>query len=83
MADKLFELAQTQSGYLGMESTRDESGLGITISYWKYEASISRWKEESDHLIAQKLGIDRFYAQYHLRVAKIERAYSGPGGRNV
>ncbi|WP_371171106.1 antibiotic biosynthesis monooxygenase family protein [Aliiroseovarius sp. 2305UL8-7] len=83
MADKVFELAQSQPGYLGAESTRDTSGLGITVSYWADEAAIQSWKAVSEHLIAQKMGIERWYAHYHLRVAKIERSYSGPIGRAV
>jgi len=81
MADAMFELARKQPGYLGMESTRDAVGLGITVSYWNDEASITAWKAELDHIGAQKLGMARWYAHYHLRVAKIERAYSGPDGR--
>ncbi|MCK8463556.1 antibiotic biosynthesis monooxygenase [Aliiroseovarius sp. S1339] len=83
MADQIFERAQAQPGYLGAESTRDGAGLGITVSYWKDEASIRAWKAVSDHMVAQKHGIDRWYAHYTLRVAKVERAYEGPEGRHL
>ncbi len=83
MADRIFALAQAQPGYLGAETTRDASGLGITVSYWSDEASILAWKQVSEHLIAQKMGIERWYAHYALRVAKVERAYSGPQERSV
>jgi heme-degrading monooxygenase HmoA len=81
MADKMVELAQARQGYIGVESTRDAFGVGITVSYWRDEAAISAWKADVDHLMAQILGQTRWYAQYHLRVAKVERAYSGPEGR--
>ena len=81
MADKLVEISKDQPGFLGIESTRDTTGLGITISYWKDEDSISAWKQNAKHLIAQKAGIERWYAHYELRVARIDRAYSGPNGR--
>ena len=32
-SDKMEELAKQQPGFLGVESARDHSGLGITISY--------------------------------------------------
>lgn len=83
LADRILELAQKQDGYLGVESTRDAFGVGITVSYWKDEASIAAWKADTDHLMAQKLGQTRFYAHYRLRVAKVERSYSGPDGRAV
>ncbi|MEP5167843.1 MAG: antibiotic biosynthesis monooxygenase [Shimia thalassica] len=81
MADQMGELAQNQPGYLGVESTRDEAGLGITVSYWADEDSLKGWKEVAQHLLAQKLGKTRWYSYYTLRVAKVERAYAGPEGR--
>ncbi len=81
MADEMDRLARTQSGYLGIESARGSDGLGITVSYWRDEASIAAWKAEARHAIAQKLGKERWYEHYELRIAKVERAYSGPQGR--
>lgn len=81
MGEVIVELALGQPGCLGMESTRDPTGFGITISYWKDEASIAAWKQNTQHLLAQKMGIERWYDHYELRVAKVERAYSGPEGR--
>lgn len=81
MADRMMELAAQQAGYLGVESTRDTEGLGITVSYWQDESALMAWKEVSEHLLAQKLGKTRWYEFYTLRIAKVERAYSGPEGR--
>jgi len=81
MAQAMHELALEQPGCLGAESTRGEDGLGITVSYFVDEASIRAWKENARHLVAQQLGKERWYSHYELRVAKVERAYSGPGGR--
>jgi heme-degrading monooxygenase HmoA len=75
MAQLMEELAAKQPGYLGIESAR--SGLGITVSYWADQASIAAWKANVQHAAAQRLGRERWYADYHLRVAKVERAY-GP-----
>ena len=81
MAQAMYELALEQPGCLGAESTRGEDGLGITVSYFVDEASIRAWKENARHLVAQQLGKERWYSHYKLRVAKVERAYSGPEGR--
>ena len=79
----LVELAEHQPGYLGIETTRGADGLGITVSYWQDEESIHAWKNQTQHLLAQKNGIEKWYAHYELRVAKVERAYSGPSGRSI
>lgn len=81
MAAKMVALALARPGCLGAESTRDAEGFGITVSYWADEASIAAWKADARHLVAQELGRARWYEHYRLRVARVERAYSGPEGR--
>jgi len=83
MGARMFELALEQPGCLGAESTRDSDGVGITVSYWRDEESIVAWKAQAQHQVAQNSGIERWYTHYELRVAKVERAYSGPHGRKL
>jgi heme-degrading monooxygenase HmoA len=82
MADKMEEMAAQQPGFIGIESTRDAEGLGITVSYWKDEAALKAWKNVAEHLFAQEQGKARWYDHYITRVAKVERAYGGPAGRH-
>ena len=72
---QLFELAQTQPGFLGYESA-GEDGLGITVSYWESEAAIAAWKAVADHRAAQEEGRATWFDAYDVRVAHVERAYS-------
>src|SRR5215831_14964767 len=81
MAQAMYELAPKQPGCLGAESTRGEQGLGITVAYFIDEASIRAWQQNARHLVAQRLGKERWYSHYELRVANVERAYRGPEGR--
>ena len=81
MADRMATLAADQPGYLGLETSRDDGGLGITVSYWVDKAALKNWKQVAEHLLAQKLGRDRWYSYYTLRVARVERHYDGPDGR--
>jgi heme-degrading monooxygenase HmoA len=81
MAERMAAMALEQPGCLGAESTRDTEGLGITVSYWTDEASIAAWKAKAEHLAAQRLGRERWYSHYEMRIARVERAYSGPEGR--
>jgi heme-degrading monooxygenase HmoA len=76
MGERMAALAQEQPGFLGVESTRDADGFGITVSYWTDEASIRAWKNHAEHRIAQETGMQDWYQHYETRVAKVERAYS-------
>ena len=80
MADVMADMAARQPGYLGHESARDD-GVGITVSYWVDEASLKNWKQVTEHLAGQRMGRERWYTHYETRIAKVERAYSGPEGR--
>jgi heme-degrading monooxygenase HmoA len=74
-ADEMARLAALQPGFLGMESTRGPDGLGITVAYFKDEASIRGWREQADHQAAQRAGRERWYRAYRVRVCRIEREY--------
>ena len=76
MGEKMEALALAQDGCFGLESARRSDGFGITISFWRDEKSILAWKNVVSHMAAQKLGRDRWYEQYQVRVARVERAYS-------
>ena len=75
MAAAMGEIAKTRPGYIGIESTRDADGFAITVSYWESEEAIKGWREHAKHAIAQKIGKERWYEDYILRVAKVERQY--------
>ncbi len=72
-AERMVKLAAQQDGYLGHESARE--GLGITVSYWTSLDAIRAWKMNTEHLLAQKHGRDRWYQSYKTRICKVERDY--------
>ncbi len=74
MAERMVALAAQQPGFLGAESVRD--GLGITVSYWADLESIAAWKQQAEHLQAQRLGRERWYAGFRVRIARVERDYA-------
>ena len=73
MAEQMVELVKQQPGYLGHESARN--AIGITVSYWESLDSIKNWKSVSEHLMAQKLGRDKWYSTYKTRICVVERDY--------
>ncbi len=73
MAETMVTLAQQQPGYLGHESARET--IGITVSYWKDLEAIRTWKTNLDHLMAQKMGKEKWYASYKTRICLVERDY--------
>lgn len=79
MAERMMELASQQPGFLGAESVRGADGFGITVSYWSSEEAIIAWKAHAEHQPAQEAGKRTWYADYQLRIARVERAYGKAG----
>jgi heme-degrading monooxygenase HmoA len=76
MADAMYQLAATQPGFLGMEWVFDAGQrAGITSSYWASPDAIAAWKQQAEHLVAQRLGQERWYRAYKVRIARVERDY--------
>ncbi len=73
----LRDLALTRFGCLEFVAVT-EGDQEIALSYWPDEASIQAWKQQADHLMAQQLGRERWYASYRVEVAEVKRAYARP-----
>jgi heme-degrading monooxygenase HmoA len=76
--ERMFELVQQQPGFLGVDSTRDESGFGITVAYFDSEENIRLWRNQAEHAATRERGKREWYEHFEVRVAKVERAYNGP-----
>ncbi|MDN6858556.1 antibiotic biosynthesis monooxygenase [Pseudomonas sp. CAN2814] len=74
-AERMLELAAQQDGFLGVESARGADGLGITVSYWRDEAAIRQWKQQSEHRAAQQAGRSDWYSTFRVRISRVEREY--------
>ena len=72
-ADRMAELVGGYDGYLGMHSARGSDGFGITVCYWRSEEDIAAWRADLDHREAQEEGRDRFYSEYTVEVARVDR----------
>jgi heme-degrading monooxygenase HmoA len=79
MLEAMRDLARRQPGFLGIESAGGAPGeLEVTVSYWASEADARAWKAVAEHAEAQRLGRERWYRSYRVRVARVDRAYGFP-----
>lgn len=73
MAEAMLALASRQPGFLGVEHARDATG--ITVSYWESLEAIAAWRDHADHRVARERGRSTWYAEYKLRICRVEREY--------
>jgi len=72
-ARRMVELVQRIPGFLGMASWRDEEGRGVTISWWRDEEAIRRWRDHPEHARARRRGDEEWYDDWHIQVCRVER----------
>jgi heme-degrading monooxygenase HmoA len=74
-AQAMDRLAAHQPGYRGMESVRNDGGLGITVSFWSDDIAAKAWRDHPEHAAIRDAGRDRWYSHYDLHVAEVTRSY--------
>ena len=64
-------------GFVSIERFESLSRPGrlVSISYWRDEQAITRWRNLQGHREAQRAGRDGIMADYRLRVASVIRDY--------
>jgi heme-degrading monooxygenase HmoA len=70
MAERMLVLARSQPGFLGIESVH-EGARGITVSYWRDRDAVRAWGAHPEHLKAQRLGRERWYRNWCLRIVEV------------
>lgn len=81
MADYLDRKVRQQPGFLGVESTRDARGFGITVAYFADEQAIAAWRRDDEHAAARERGRKEWYEHFELRITRVERAYGKSANR--
>jgi heme-degrading monooxygenase HmoA len=76
-AASLRPILEKMDGFISIE--RFESlvnpGKILSLSFWRDEESVQRWREVEAHRAAQSAGRKTMFADYRLRVAAVIRDY--------
>ncbi len=65
-------------GFISVERFKSLSNEGkyVSISFWRDEKAVKRWREHADHQLAQKRGKSEIFADFRIRVAEVIRDYT-------
>jgi heme-degrading monooxygenase HmoA len=74
-AQAMEDAAAHMDGYLGIDSSRDADGVGITISWWRDEPAALAWRDDPDHARIRDQGRAIWYDWYRVIVTTVDRAY--------
>jgi heme-degrading monooxygenase HmoA len=64
-------------GFISIERFKSLSQEGkiLSLSFWRDEEAIARWRRQEQHQVAQRAGRDRIFRDYRIRVAAVVRDY--------
>jgi heme-degrading monooxygenase HmoA len=64
-------------GFISIERFKSlsQDGKILSLSFWRDEDAIARWRQQGEHHAAQRAGRDRIFHDYRIRVAAVVRDY--------
>ena len=64
-------------GFISVERFQSvaQPGRLVSVSYWRDEDAVKRWREHNRHHLAQLSGREQIFADYRITVAEVERQY--------
>lgn len=76
-AARLRPLLEKMDGFISIErfESLTQPGKILSLSIWRDEEAVRRWRNVEDHRRAQEAGRKAIFAGYRLRVAEVLRDY--------
>lgn len=77
LAEKLRPALEKLDGFISIERFESLTSKGkmLSLSIWRDEEAVKRWRQFEGHRIAQAKGRAGIFADYRLRVASVIRDY--------
>lgn len=77
LAGELRAKLETMDGFISVERFESLTVRGklLSLSFWRDEEAVRRWRETEEHRAAQQAGRGGVFADYRLRVADVLRDY--------
>jgi len=85
LADGLADDVSNSDGFISIERFESITAKGkfVSLSFWRDEAAVRKWRNLQKHREAQKKGRGGIFKSYRLRVAQVLRDYTMDERRQV
>lgn len=77
MAASLRESVESIDGFISIErfqSIVSENKM-VSLSFFEHHEALDEWRNVAGHRAAQKIGRSKYFEDYRLRIANVERDY--------
>jgi heme-degrading monooxygenase HmoA len=78
LAEGLGDEVKSFDGFISIERFQSISDAGkfVSLSFWRDEESVRKWRNVQQHREAQKKGRAGIFKSYRLRIAQVMRDYT-------
>lgn len=65
-------------GFISVERFESlvNKGKLVSLSFWRDEDAVARWREHAEHRLAQARGRNEIFSDFRIRVAEVVRDYT-------
>ncbi len=77
---RMRELVDTIDGFISVERYQSDADANkiLALGFFRDEEAVAAWRNHAEHQQAQKIGKERYYTDYRLRMAEVVRDYGMP-----
>ena len=76
MADEMLARARSMRGFIDFKSFKAAHGERLSVIHWESQETMRVWSDDLRHMVAQRLGRERWYDYFHVEVADVVRSYA-------
>jgi heme-degrading monooxygenase HmoA len=69
-AEKLLEIVSALPGFRSVREFSSEDGERLSLIEFDSLDSLAAWRDHPEHRVAQELGKQRYYTEYHLQICE-------------
>ena len=73
LAHRMSELARTMPGFISEKDFVAADGERVSIVEFEHEEGLRVWRANPEHLAAQRLARQKYYAEYRVQVCTLAR----------
>jgi heme-degrading monooxygenase HmoA len=78
---RLYELASGMPGFISYKDFAAADGEGVSIVEFESPETLQAWRDHPEHVEAQRLGREHYFAEYQIQVCTPVRSYGSRGDR--
>ena len=72
LVERMNQIAKTIPGYIAHKGFWADDGERVTIVEFEHEEGQTAWRTHPEHIAAQKLGAQKYYAEYDIKVCEVK-----------